>query len=129
MSQPSMNALSSSSIQLRTSRCSMRSASRVVSNCSWRRRCSSWYRSPIALRPGPEAGADEIGALDDAGGERCIELLLDDVRLPVLDAGEAVRHVNPVADVLGRAVDEVELRRVREPRGDQLGGFGRAGAL
>jgi hypothetical protein len=56
-------------------------------------------------------------------------VLLDDVRLALLDAAEAVPDVDPVADVVCSAVEEVELRRVSEPGGDQRGRLRRAFAL
>ena len=58
-------------------------------------------------------------AVDDAVGKHAEEVLLDDVGLVVFDAFEPVRDVEPVADFLRPRLDEVKLRRVGEPAGDQ----------
>ena len=56
-------------------------------------------------------------------------MLLDDVRLTFLDTVEPVGDVQPVSYLLGVRVDEIELRRVREPRRYQRGRIGSTGAL
>ncbi|WP_344095908.1 hypothetical protein [Microbacterium deminutum] len=58
-------------------------------------------------------------AFNDAAGKDAEEVLLDDVGLLIFDAFEPVRDVEPVADFLCPRLDEVKLRRVREPAGDQ----------
>ena len=48
----------------------------------------------------PEAGAEKIGAFDQAVADGAVEMLLDDIRLTFFDALEAVRYVNAVADLV-----------------------------
>ena len=58
-------------------------------------------------------------AFDDVSGKHAEEVLLDDVGLVVFDAFEPVCDVESVADFLRSRLDEVKLRRVGEPAGDQ----------
>jgi hypothetical protein len=76
--------------------------------------------------PRPEPGAEKIGAFDRAVGERAVQMLLDDVVLTVLDTLEAKRDVQPVSDLLRLRLDELELRRIGVPPGDQRRGLQRA---
>jgi len=50
-------------------------------------------------------------------------VLLDEVRLAFLDALEAVGDVEPVSNLVGARVDEIEFCRVGKPRRDQRGCF------
>src|SRR5207244_1364193 len=66
-----------------------------------------------------EARAEQVRARDRVRLDRAVELLLDDERLAVLDPAEPVPDVQAVADVRHVRSEELELRRVREPAGDQ----------
>ena len=48
-----------------------------------------------------------------------VEVLLDDVRLTRFDALETVSEMEPVSDRDRLRIDELELRGIGEPRGDQ----------
>ena len=58
-------------------------------------------------------------AFNDTAGKHAEEVLLDDVGLVIFDAFEPVGDVEPVTDVRRPRLDEMKLRRVGEPAGDQ----------
>jgi hypothetical protein len=77
----------------------------------------------------PETGTEQIGAFDDASGNRAKKLVLDDVGVTVFHALESVGEVEAVTDFLGPRLDEVELSRVGEPAGNERRRILGSGAL
>ena len=53
--------------------------------------------------------------------DSAVQVLLDDVALPLLDADEAIRDVDPITDSIGSFFEKVELSRVPEPCGYERG--------
>jgi hypothetical protein len=79
---------------------------------------------PSGQASGPaEPRAQEICARDLAIADDAEEVLLDDVRLAFLDAGEPVRDAQAVPHLRSLFVHEVEDGRVAEPRRDQRTGL------
>src|SRR5204862_7926478 len=67
----------------------------------------------------PKAGTEQMRAFNDAAGDDADGVLFDDVGLVIFDAFKPVRDVEPVADFLRPRLDDVKLRRVGEPTGDE----------
>ena len=57
-----------------------------------------------------KARAKQVDSRDLTLGNGAVQLLLDEVRLAVLDTLEPVRDVYPITDVLAPLVDEMQLR-------------------
>ena len=76
-----------------------------------------------------KAGAEKIDLCDFAVGKGAVQLLLDQVRLALLDTAEPVRDVHSVRDFLAPRVEEMELGRVAEPSRDQRRNLTRANAF
>ncbi len=74
---------------------------------------------PIVTRP--ESRAEEVGLVDPAVAHSAEQVVLDDEGRLLLDAREAIREMEPASDVVGLRVQDLQLRRIGDPRREQRG--------